>query len=85
VSFVVWLLIAVAPALFAGVLIGYVLGRHAQVQRRVDAVLRSETRPRHPSARESAESLAQATGVLRARRTTDAGIQGVREPDRWPE
>jgi hypothetical protein len=50
VSGVVWLSV-LTPALAIGFYLGYLVGRDAEVQRRVDAVLRRETRLRHPAGR----------------------------------
>ena len=70
----------------AGFVPGFVLGRRSEVQRRVDAVLRRETRPRHPAGRSekrmAPESLAEATGVLRSVRTPIGDAWAVSDADR---
>lgn len=46
--------VVAAPFVLIAALIGYLLGRRSEVQGRVDAVLRRETRDYHPAGRQRA-------------------------------
>lgn len=78
-----WVDLIVLPLIVSVFIAGWLFGRRAEVQRRVDAVLRRETRSRHPSAAPARptvrlpETLADAAASLQPGTRLSAGPQGM--------